>query len=446
MKIAIIGTGYVGLVTGTCLAESGQAVFGADIDAGKVTKLQRGQPPIYEPGLAELLARNLRAGRLHFTTRLPDAVRGAACVFIAVGTPQTEDGTPDLSHLWSVADSLADCLEDGQIVVVKSTVPVGTNALLTERLACLTQARISVAANPEFLKEGAAIQDFLKPDRVIVGTYDREVAGLLHTLYVPFLGAQRPFLVMSPESAELAKYAANALLATKISFINEIANLCEQVGADIDEVRRGIGHDPRIGFAFLRPGVGYGGSCFPKDVRALIAAYRAHGAEPHLLQAVDRVNEAQKGVLFRKIRDHFHGRLEGRTLAIWGLAFKPETDDIREAPALALIDELLAHGVQVRAHDPIALNNVRTRYGDRLIYCDQRDDALQEADGLAIVTEWEEFRHPDFALMHRRLRHPVIFDGRHLYDEAQLAADGFTYYFIGRPAERERSAWHRLVA
>ena len=436
MKVALVGTGYVGLVTGTCLSESGNDVTCVDCDADKVARLRRGELPIYEPGLAELVDRNREVGRLRFTTDLPQAVAGARCVFVAVGTPQSDDGAADLSNIWSVFDELALCLEEGQVVVIKSTVPVGTNAAAQKRLADKTEVAVHVASNPEFLKEGAAVNDFTKPDRVVVGVRQPEVADVLGELYAPFLRTEHPFLVMSPESAEMTKYVANAMLATKISFINELANLCERTGADVNQVRRGIGHDSRIGFSFLFPGVGYGGSCFPKDVRALIAMCRAAGVEPRILEAVDDVNNAQKEVLFHKIRDHFNGHLEGRTLALWGLSFKPQTDDVREAPALTLIEHLLEHNVQLRVHDPVALENIRRHYGERLVYCDKPYGALEDADALAIATEWNEFRNPDFEVMRRLLRTPVIFDGRNLYEPDQMSQLGFTYYCIGRPSHQ----------
>jgi UDPglucose 6-dehydrogenase len=429
----MIGTGYVGLVTGTCLAESGNDVTCVDNDAEKVACLRRGDLPIYEPGLAELVARNREVGRLRFTTGLAEAVHGARCLFVAVGTPQLDDGAADLSSLWTVLDALAPSVADDQVVVIKSTVPVGTNAAAAKRLAEKTGAKVQIASNPEFLKEGAAVNDFTKPDRVVVGVRDQRATDLLHELHAPFLRTERPFLVMTPESAEMTKYVANAMLATKISFINELANLCERTGADVNEVRRGIGHDSRIGFSFLFPGVGYGGSCFPKDVRALIAMCRGAGVEPRMLEAVDRVNNAQKEVLFQKIRDHFGGRLQGKTIALWGLSFKPQTDDIREAPALTLIDQLLDQDVQIRVHDPVALKNVARQYGDRLVCYDKPYGALEEADALAIVTEWNEFRNPDFEVMRRLLRTPVIFDGRNLYEPDHMAELGFKYYCIGRP-------------
>ncbi len=434
MKITVIGTGYVGLVTGTCLAETGNDVTCVDCDRKKIDVLNRGHIPIYEPGLAELVARNVAGGRLRFTTDLPTAAKKARLVFLAVGTPSADDGSVDLSALWSAVDQLAPHLHSCCIVVCKSTVPVGTNARLTARLKELTGQEIDVASNPEFLKEGMAIDDFMKPDRVVVGARRQEVVEVLSDLYQPYLRTDKPLLAMSPESAEMTKYVANALLATKISFINEMANLCECAGADINEVRRGIGHDSRIGFAFLFPGVGYGGSCFPKDVRALAALARTQGIEPRVLAAVHAVNEHQKTVLLEKIERHFEGRLSGKSIAVWGLAFKPGTDDIREAPALRLIERLLELKATVRVHDPEAMNNVRAVYGDRLVYCQKRDDALLGADALAICTEWKQFVHPDFEEMRRVMRQPVIFDGRNVYSPQRMREAGFTYYSIGRPA------------
>jgi UDPglucose 6-dehydrogenase len=432
MKIAVVGTGYVGLVTGTCFAESGNEVVCIDKDERKIGMLENGQLPIYEPGLLELVQRNRREGRLRFTTDLAQGVAPAQLIFIAVGTPQSADGSADLSTLWTVGDSLAAHIKGAKIVVIKSTVPVGTNRALAERLAAHNQQQIDVVSNPEFLKEGAAIEDCMKPDRVVVGVRRSEVAEVLHELYAPFLRTERPFLVMSPESAEMTKYVANAMLATKISFINEMANLCEKMGADINDVRRGIGHDARIGFQFLFPGAGYGGSCFPKDVRALISMSRQLQAPTPIMAAVDEVNEAQKQVLVHKVRRHYGAGLRGKTLAVWGLAFKPRTDDIREAPALVLIDALLADGAALRVHDPEAMANVRVQYGDQLVYCDRPYGALEGADGLVIVTEWKEFWNPDFEVMRRLLTERVIFDGRNLYDPKVPAGFGFTYYSIGR--------------
>jgi UDPglucose 6-dehydrogenase len=422
----------VGLVTATCFAESGNDVVGMDTASGKIDILRGGEVPIYEPGLKELVQRNLREGRLRFTTDLSEAVSNAQLIFVAVGTPQAADGSADLANLWSLGESLAACLDRRQVIVIKSTVPVGTNRALSDLLSSRTGWSVPVASNPEFLKEGAAIDDFMKPDRVVIGVRETESEKLLKELYAPFLRTERPIIIMSPESAEMTKYAANAMLATKISFINEIANLCERLGADVNDVRKGIGHDERIGFRFLFPGAGFGGSCFPKDVRALIFTSRQAQAPLHLMEAVDRVNEAQKQVLSRKIRQHYGEALRDKTLALWGLAFKPRTDDIREAPALTLIDALIAEGASLRVHDPEAMANTRAIYGDRLVYCDRPYGAIEGADGLAIVTEWPEFRHPDFEVMRRLMRQPVIFDGRNLYDRKTVAELGFTYYAIGR--------------
>jgi UDPglucose 6-dehydrogenase len=432
VKIAVVGTGYVGLVTATCLAESGNEVIGIDKDAAKIATLGSGKLPIYEPGLLELVERNRREQRLSFTTDLAGAVKSSRLVFIAVGTPPTADGAADLTNLWAVGDAMATQLRPDAVVIIKSTVPVGTNRRLVQRLSEKAARPIEVASNPEFLKEGAAVDDFMKPDRVVVGVRRPDVGEVLHELYAPFLRTERPFLVMSPESAEMTKYVANAMLATKISFINEMANLCEKVGADINDVRRGIGHDERIGFQFLFPGAGYGGSCFPKDVNALIHLAQSLDQPVQLIEAVDRVNNHQKLVLPRKIKAHYGAALKEKCLAIWGLAFKPKTDDVREAPSLALIDALLAEGVRLRVHDPEAIANVRRMYGERLVYCDRPYGALEGADGLVIVTEWPEFRRPDFEVMRRLLCEPVIFDGRNLYEPKTARAGGFTYYAIGR--------------
>jgi len=440
MKLAIIGTGYVGLVTGTCLAETGNDVTCVDCDARKIERLENGEVPIYEPGLSELVARNVDAGLLHFTTDLAEAVATAKIIFLAVGTPPADDGSVDMTALWKVVDDLAPHLPPEAIVVLKSTVPVGTNATVTARLRELTgrgpgvPGAPHVANNPEFLKEGAAIDDFMKPDRVVIGTDEDAVRDVLTDLYQPYLRTDKPLLCMSPESAEMTKYVANALLSTKISFINEMANICERAGADINDVRRGIGHDSRIGFAFLFPGVGYGGSCFPKDVRALAAVARAHGVHPRILDAVHDVNACQKSVLLEKIIKHFGGKLAGLTFGVWGLAFKPSTDDIREAPSLVLIEGLLARGAKLRVYDPEAMDNIRERYGARLAYCSHRDHVLEGADALAIVTEWKHFINPDFDAMRRAMRQPVIFDGRNLYRPERMKQAGFTYYSIGRPA------------
>ena len=440
MKLVMIGTGYVGLVTGTCFADSGNDVTCVDLDAEKIRRLKNGEIPIYEPGLDELVVRNSAAGRLKFTTSAAEAVPTAKCVFLAVGTPQRDDGSADLSIFFSALESIAPYLAKDAVVVVKSTVPVGTNAEVARRLRKLTGREVDVASNPEFLKEGCAIDDFTKPDRVVVGVSRPEVGTVLHELYKPFLRTEHPFLVMNLESSEMTKYVANCLLATKISFINEMANICEKVGADINHVRKGIGHDQRIGFAFLFPGVGYGGSCFPKDVRALINVADINGIAPRILQSVDDVNEAQKEVIFQKLTSHFQGNFAGKTVAIWGLAFKPRTDDIREAPALVLINRLLAAGAKVRAHDPVAMDNVRKIYGDKIVFSPTPYDALEGADVLAIVTEWNEFRNPDFNTVLEKLRSPVIFDGRNLFDPEKMQERGFHYSGIGLESQSKPQA------
>jgi UDPglucose 6-dehydrogenase len=432
MRIAVIGTGYVGLVTGTCFADSGNKVVCVDIDAAKVATLSQGKIPIYEPGLSDLVLKNQAAQRLSFTTDTAAAVRNARLVFLAVGTPSDDDGAADLSAMWSVVKGIAPHLDREAIVVVKSTVPVGTNTLIHQKLQELTGRTVDVASNPEFLKEGAAINDFMFPDRVVVGVRTNEADETLRELYAPFLRTDRPFLTMTPESAELTKYVANALLSTKISFINEMANLCEKMGGDINDVRRGIGHDSRIGFAFLFPGVGYGGSCFPKDVRALVNMAHQHGVEPRMMSAVEAVNNEQKRTLLTKIERHFPGDLKGKTFAIWGLAFKPRTDDIREAPALVLVNDLLERGAKLQVYDPEAMKNVKAIYGDRLTYAANPLEALHGVDALAICTEWGDFRNPEFDEMKRRMKAPLIFDGRNLYEPENMRAYGFTYYSIGR--------------
>jgi UDPglucose 6-dehydrogenase len=434
MKIAVIGTGYVGLVTGTCFADSGNDVTCVDIDREKIERLRAGEIPIYEPGLMEMVRENQAAERLCFTTDLAAAAAAAEIVYLAVGTPQGNDGSAEMTALWSVVDNIAPHLRPEAIVVTKSTVPVGTCAKIFARLKEHTGRDCNVASNPEFLKEGSAIDDFNKPDRVVVGVRRPEVGEVLHELYKPFLRTEKPFLVMSPESAELTKYVANALLSTKISFINEMANLCERMNADINDVRRGIGHDSRIGFAFLFPGVGYGGSCFPKDVRALVRMAEDHGVEPQMMRAVDSVNEHQKHIVIEKIQTHFGGKLRGKIIAVWGLAFKPRTDDIREAPALVLIDWLLSQGAIVRVHDPEAMDNVRRLYNDKLTYCAKPLKAIDGADALAIMTEWGDYQRPEFQAMYQRMNSPIIFDGRNLYEPWAMERLGFTYHSIGRPA------------
>lgn len=427
----MIGTGYVGLVTGTCFADSGNDVVCVDIDQKKVERLRQGEIPIYEPGLTEMVTRNVAHGRLKFTTQVSECVPTANCVFLAVGTPQGDDGSADLKYLFGAVDSIAPHLSKDVVVVVKSTVPVGTNRKVANRLKELLGRDVDVASNPEFLKEGCAIDDFTKPDRVVVGSDRPEPAELLQELYKPFLRTEKPFLAMGLESAEMTKYVANCLLATKISFINEMANLCERVGADINDVRRGIGHDQRIGFAFLFPGVGYGGSCFPKDVRALFSVAREKDMKLHMLEAVDNVNNQQKHVLFNKISQHFAGQLQGKRVAIWGLAFKPKTDDIREAPSLVLIEQLLEAGAEVHVNDPVAIENVEAIFKEKITYHAHHYDAIDKADCLAIVTEWNEYRTPDFDYIKHKMNTPVIFDGRNLYHPAKMTKAGFIYSGIG---------------
>ncbi|APZ95100.1 UDP-glucose dehydrogenase family protein [Fuerstiella marisgermanici] len=431
MKVTMIGTGYVGLVTGTCFAESGNDVTCLDVDQKKVDLLNSGGVPIYEPGLTELVKRNAAAGRLEFSTNYAEAIEGAKCVFICVGTPQDDSGAADLKYVQSAAESMAPYLEPGAVVVCKSTVPVGTNRKVRGWIEAKTDTKFYSASNPEFLKEGAAIDDFTKPDRVVVGVDDEDAADVVHELYKPFLRTEKPFIAMGIESAEMVKYAANCMLATKISFINEMANICEQVNADINDVRKGIGHDARIGFSFLFPGVGYGGSCFPKDVRALASLAAEHGIEPRILRTVDETNNQQKNVLFNKINTYFDGDLNGKTIAIWGLSFKPRTDDIREAPSLVLINSLLEAGAVVQVSDPVAIENVQAELGDRVTYCEHHYDACANADALAIVTEWNEFRTPDFDYIKLKMKAPVIFDGRNLYDCKKMARRGFYYAGIG---------------
>jgi len=430
----MIGTGYVGLVSGTCFAESGNDVVCLDVDQAKVDLLNSGGVPIYEPGLEELVHRNSSAGRLTFTSDYADAIRGAKCIFICVGTPQDHEGAADLKYVRSAAETMAPYLDPGAVVICKSTVPVGTNRQVAAWIRSKTDTPFYSASNPEFLKEGAAIDDFTKPDRVVVGVDDEEAGEALHELYRPFLRTEKPFISMGIESAEMVKYAANCMLATKISFINEVANICDHVGADINDVRKGMGHDARIGFAFLFPGVGYGGSCFPKDVRALAAVAEANGVKPRILRTVDETNDAQKNILFEKLTEQLGDDLTGRTIAVWGLSFKPRTDDIREAPSLVLIERLLAAGATVKVHDPVAQENVRKQIGDVVTYCQHHYDACDEADALMIVTEWNEFRNPDFDYIKLKMKSPVIFDGRNLYDRRKMARRGFVYSGIGLAA------------
>ncbi|HWB17489.1 MAG TPA: UDP-glucose/GDP-mannose dehydrogenase family protein [Vicinamibacterales bacterium] len=433
MKIGVIGTGYVGLVVGACFAATGNDVICVDRDAAKIRMLKRGRIPIYEPGLEELVRRNRAEGRLTFTTKLPEAVRRADVVFIAVGTPTGEDGSADLRHVLAAAREIGQALSGPTVIVDKSTVPVGTSALVHDTIAAVTTQPFSVVSNPEFLKQGAAVDDFLKPDRVVIGTNDQDAAELMRELYRPFTRTGAPIMVMDPASAELCKYAANAMLATRISFMNEVANVCERFGADVDKVRQAVAADRRIGSAFLFPGVGYGGSCFPKDVKAIVKFSSQKRYRFRILEAVETVNERQKVRLLERLDEHFGKRLKGRTVAVWGLAFKPRTDDMREAPAVPIVEGLLARGVKVRAYDPEARDVAKRLFKSRITYARHAYDALTGADALVIVTEWNDFREPDFARMKRLMRQPIIFDGRNLYDPAQIRERGFQYTSIGRP-------------
>ena len=439
MNVTIFGSGYVGLVTGACLSDVGNHVVCVDIDQEKIDALNNGVLPIYEPGLQDIVVRNHSAGRLVFTTDVAHGVAHGLFQFIAVGTPPDEDGSADLQHVLAVARTIGEKAEQFKVIVNKSTVPVGTADLVAEEVARALNERdlvvdFDVVSNPEFLKEGAAIDDFMKPERIVVGTDDPRTLELIKTLYEPFNRKRDRLVAMDVRSSELTKYAANAMLATKISFMNELANLAERVGADIENVRIGIGSDPRIGYHFIYPGCGYGGSCFPKDVKALAHTAESVGLEPRLLNAVEQVNEKQKNVLFEKISRFFKGALAGRTVAIWGLSFKPNTDDMREASSCVLMEALWAAGANIRAYDPEAYGEVRRMYGDRddLTLCEDQDAALDNAVCLAIVTEWREFRSPDFESMEKKLKTPVIFDGRNLYDPGFVESQGFEYYGIGR--------------
>jgi UDPglucose 6-dehydrogenase len=442
MKIAVIGTGYVGLVTGTCLAESGNQVICMDIDEGKIGMLNAGKTPIYEPGLEELIDHNTSHGRLSFTTDMKAAVRHGDIIFIAVGTPPGEDGSADLKYVLGVARDIGKYMNGYKVVVNKSTVPVGTGDKVRAAVASRTKQKFDVVSNPEFLKEGAAIEDFMKPDRVVIGTETPKAIELMNELYAPFVRTGKPILIMDIRSAEMTKYASNAMLATKISFINEMANICNSLGADIDSVRKGMGYDKRIGFEFLFPGVGYGGSCFPKDVKALVQTAREHHVDARVLQAVEEVNESQKKVIFQKIVNHFKTKsgarsrgtkqLAGRTVAVWGLSFKPRTDDMREAPSVVIINSLLRAGARVTAHDPVAMNEAYKIFKDRIVLAKDNYEALKGADALAVVTEWNEYRTPDFQRMKKLMRSPVIFDGRNIFNREELRKMGFTYFGMGR--------------
>ncbi len=432
MKVTVIGTGYVGLVAGACFAETGNDVICADIVQEKIARLNAGEIPIYEPGLEPLVAGNLEAGRLAFTTDVAEAVRASDIIFIAVGTPPGEDGSADLQHVLAVARTIGQSMQGEKIVITKSTVPVGTAAKVRAAIEAETSHPVHLCSNPEFLKEGAAVDDFMKPDRVVLGVDSEHAGKVLTELYAPFVRSGNAILLMDIAAAEITKYAANSMLATRISFMNAIAQLCEAAGADVDMVRRGIGTDERIGSAFLYPGVGYGGSCFPKDVKALVRTMRELGADASILEAVESVNEGQKRLLLRRVTERFGEDLSGRTFAVWGLAFKPNTDDMREAPSLVTIPALLERGARVVAHDPVAMEEARRHFGGTITYADSNYAALEGADALIIHTEWLPYRRPDFEKMRGSLKNPIIFDGRNLYRPEKMEELGFEHYSVGR--------------
>lgn len=432
MKVCVVGTGYVGLVAGTCFAESGNDVICVDIDEAKIARLRQGEIPIYEPGLEELIKRNVAEGRLSFSTDLKDAVGRSLICFIAVGTPQGEDGSADLTAVLRVAASIAEAMDGYRVIVDKSTVPVGTAARVRDEMASRTSHPFDVVSNPEFLKEGAAIDDFMKPDRVVIGSDSAKATEIMKELYEPFVRTEQPIIIMTPASAEMTKYCGNSMLAARISLMNEFANLCERVGANIDDVRRGVGFDRRIGQHFLFPGVGYGGSCFPKDVKAAIRTAEENGVDFRILRAAEEVNNRQKRTLFEKVTAHFGESVAGRRFGVWGLAFKPRTDDMREAPAITVIEALLGAGAEVHVHDPEALHEARRFFGDRIHYHRVNYEAIAGVDALLIITEWNEFRRPDFERMKDLMKQPVIFDGRNIYDPDDMQERGFTYYSVGR--------------
>ncbi len=432
MKVCVVGTGYVGLVAGTCFAESGNDVICVDVDERKLALLREGKSPIYEPGLEELLRRNQKEGRLTFTADLDQAVRSSLFCFIAVGTPEGADGSADLSQVLGVAAQIGRAMDGYRVIINKSTVPVGTADRVRAAVKAVTSQPFDVVSNPEFLKEGAAIDDFQRPDRVVIGCDSAKAIDLMKELYSPFVRTENPIFVMDNRSAEMTKYAANALLATRISFMNEVANLCERVGADVNLVRRGVGSDRRIGQHFLFPGIGYGGSCFPKDVQAMIHTAEEYGLDSAMLRAVDAVNDRQKHVLVHKVKAELGTNLSGRTFAVWGLSFKPRTDDMREAPSLTIVEGLLKAGAKMQLHDPEALGEARKFFGARVAYFTTNYEALRGADALLILTEWNEFRRPDFGRMKQLLKSPLIFDGRNLYEPAEMHELGFTYHSIGR--------------
>ena len=439
MKICIIGTGYVGLVAGVCFAENGNDVICVDKDSKKIEGLKRGKVPIYEPGLEELLKRNTKKERLQFTTNLKKAVKESFIIFIAVGTPQDDDGSADLNHVLEVAALIGKAMNGYKIIATKSTVPVGTTNRVRDAIGKETEHPFNVASNPEFLKEGAAVNDFMKPDRIIIGTDNQEAADIMKELYSPFVRTGNPILIMDIESAEMTKYAANAMLATRVSFMNELANLCEKVGADISDVRKGMGTDPRIGYSFLFPGVGYGGSCFPKDVKAIIRTAEENNYDLNILKAVDLANTNQREILVKKIMEHFGGNLKGRVIGIWGLSFKPNTDDIRDAPSLVIINRLLEVGARIKVYDPAAMDEVKKEFYDRIKYSKKSYDALEGADALVLITEWNEFREPDFERILKLMNTPVVFDGRNIFNPRKLQEMGFTYYGVGRITTQAQS-------
>ncbi len=434
MNVGIIGSGYVGLVAGACIAETGNDVICGDVDEAKIAELNAGEIPIYEPGLESLVERNLREGRLKFTTDIPELVRASEIIFIAVGTPSGEDGSADLSHVLEVARTIGDAMNGEKVVVTKSTVPVGTARHVKHEIELRGKHTVHVASNPEFLKEGAAVDDFMRPDRVVLGVESDEARELLTQLYEPFVRTGNPIILMDITSAELTKYVSNAMLATRISLMNEVSRICELTGADVSQVRHGVGTDRRIGPTFLFPGPGYGGSCFPKDVQGLIRTAHELGYEFKILEAVEAVNEGQKRLYLEKLDKHFNADLKGATIAVWGLAFKPETDDMRESPSIVLIDGLLERGAVVRGHDPAALKSAKDIWGDKIDYFEHANDLLEGADALVVMTDWLEYRNPNFGRMRQLMNRPVVFDARNLYEPSKMRQMGFVYYPLGREA------------
>jgi UDPglucose 6-dehydrogenase len=433
LRISVIGTGYVGLVAGTCFAESGNDVICVDIDEKKINKLKKGKTPIYEPGLEELLKKNINEKRLKFTTDLESTVKKTDIIFLALPTPQSEDGSADLKHVLAVSKQVGKHMNGYKVIVNKSTVPVGTAFKVREIIKKESKYEFDVVSNPEFLKEGAAVNDFLKPDRVVIGTSSEKAKKIMDDLYAPFVRTGKPIFFMDELSSELTKYAANSLLATKVTFMNEIANICEKVGADVSNVRKGVGSDERIGPQFLFPGVGYGGSCFPKDIAAMVKTSEDYGYNFRILKSVEEVNRDQKKIIVKKVLKHFNNKVKGITVAVWGLSFKPNTDDMREAPSISIINELLKYGMKVQAHDPVAIEEAKKKLGSKIKYFRKNYDALKGADALVVVTEWNEFRRPDFEKIKKIMKGKVIFDGRNIYDPLIMKQHGFTYYAIGRP-------------